>query len=321
MPQVLVEPFIEQLRALCVRVMGEQPGCGFPIAPEWLITCAHVVGRQTAEGSRIGLHPWHGPSREARLHRLAAGRDLALLHDPFASAPPTIQFGEDLQLGDPLTGIGFPVYDGKAERDQFTAEYEGDTDTRDATTGTTLRLLKLKAGQIDYGFSGGPLLHRRTGRIVGVTRLSRDTRSALGGWAIPTDEVVSLCAEAGIELRQSSPPDRSATGVLDPEMLARLRDLLVALPGWRTTRRRRNFVSIALWGHPVLDEVDLDGPGVDVAADLVQRCIERDEPTNAGLSPLCALLAAVPREFGSKPERDREIAALNVALNCAGGIV
>lgn len=50
---------------------------------------------------------------------------------------------------------------------------------------------------------------------------------------------------------------------------------------------------MALWGHRVLSEVDLDGPAVDVAADLVQRCIEFDEPTQSGLTPLWALLAEV----------------------------
>lgn len=125
----------------------------------------------------------------------------------------------------PLAGIGFPVTGGQVELDQFTAEYEGETHSRDPATGAELRLLKLKAGQIDYGFSGGPLLNRRTGRIVGVTRLSRDTRSDLGGWAIPTREVMSLCTAAGIAPSSPSPPDlptaelrqRGALGTSRPE--------------------------------------------------------------------------------------------------------
>jgi hypothetical protein len=64
--------------------------------------------------------------------------------------------------------------------------------------------------------------------------------------------------------------------------------------------------------------VELDGTAIDVAADLVQRCIELDEPTHTGLSPLCALLAAVPREFGPRPARDGEIAVLSAVLDCSG---
>lgn len=314
MPPILIESLIETARAGCLHVMGERPGCGFAVAPEWLVTCAHVVGRNAPEGSRIELRPWGGAARRAILYPLPAGSDLALLHDSAVTGPAG-SLGDDLRLGDPLAGIGFPVTDDQPELDQFTAEYEGETRTRDVATGAELCLLKLKAGQIDYGFSGGPLLNRRTGRIVGVTRLSRDTRSDLGGWAIPAGEVVSLCRAAGIELSQPSPP---IAGVLSPETLERLRDLLVALPGWSNTRGRRNFVTIALWEHRVLREVDLDGPPVDVAADLVQRCIELDEPTNTGLSPLCARLAAVPKRFGSKPARDGEIAALSAMLDCSG---
>jgi hypothetical protein len=134
MSPIVIERVIDQLRAGCVRVMGKQPGCGFGVAPEWLLTCAHVVGRQTPEGERIELRPWRDPKRWTTLRRLAGARDLALLHDPAATAP-AVSFDDDLRLGDPLTGIGFPVIAGQAERDQFTAEYEGETHTRDAATG------------------------------------------------------------------------------------------------------------------------------------------------------------------------------------------
>jgi hypothetical protein len=296
--------------------MGKQPGCGFTIAPEWLVTCAHVVGRHTAEGSSIELQPWQGPTRNARLHALEASRDLALLHDPQTIQAPTIPLGNDLQLDNPLAGIGFPVYAGKAEFDQFTARYEGITDTRDVVTNTSIRLLKLKGGQIDYGFSGGPLLNLRSGHIVGVTRLSRDTRSDMGGWAIPIGEVEALCAAVGIALPGYDHDVQPPNAVLDSKILARLRNLLVALPRWNDRRRRRAFVNSVLWGHPVLQEIELDGTGVEVAADLVAGCLERDEPTATGQAPLCALLLAIAQEYGPKPTRDQEIAALSAALNC-----
>jgi hypothetical protein len=107
-----------------------------------------------------------------------------------------------------------------------------------------------------------------------------------------------------------------AKGPIDPTLLGRFRNLLVGLPRWSDRRRRRAFINSALWGHPVLQEIDLDGPGVDVATDLVAVCLERDEPSSAGQTPLCALLLAITQEYGPKPTRDREIAALSAALNC-----
>jgi hypothetical protein len=109
----------------------------------------------------------------------------------------------------------------------------------------------------------------------------------------------------------SSPQDS-----IDPALLIRLRHLLIALPRWNDRRRRRAFLNGALWGHPVLQEIDLDGPGVDVAADLVAICLERDEPTSAGQAQLCALLVAIAREYGDNSARDLEIKELSAALNC-----
>ena len=104
---------------------------------------------------------------------------------------------------------------------------------------------------------------------------------------------------------------------IGPALLVRLRDLLLALPRWSDKRRRRAFVNGALWGHTVLREIDLDGPGVDVAADLVAVCLELNNPNLIGVhSPLCDLLAAIVRDYGPEPARDRELAALSAILNC-----
>jgi hypothetical protein len=309
-----MEPLIERLRASCVRVMGRRPGCGFPVAPGRLVTCAHVVGREIPPGRPIALHPWHHPAREATLERLHAGSDLALLSDPAAGAP-VAEFGRELALDDPVLGIGFPVFDGRAELDQFTAEYEGETHARDLDSGGERRLLKLKAGQIERGFSGGPLLNRRTGRIVGVTRLSRDAGNDLGGWAIPVDEVLALCAAAGVPLPHVATPPTPAEPA--PGTLERMRDLLLGLPGWERARRRHGFVAMALGRrHRVMGEVDWEGGARQLAWEVACACEDYPEPTPTGLSPLCALLAAIPREFGPQPERDPELAALRTLLRC-----
>lgn len=287
---------ITALRAACVRVLGARPGCAFPPAAGWLVTCAHVVGRDRAPGSRVAVEPWQGNPRETVLRQLDGDLDLALLEDPLGPALP-LRLRAPPALGADLIGIGFPVRDGRPELDQFAAAYEGETRYRSAA-GTERGLLKFQCGQVEYGFSGGPLVAE--GTLCGVIRLSRDVRADLGGWAIPVGDLSAFCAAAGVRL-----PPLDRPGPAGADLPVRLRDLLLALPGWNERRRRRNFVTLALWGQPMLQQIDLDGSGAEVAADLVRVGLEEGR---AG--PLIALLAAIPREFGTQPRRDGEIAAL-----------
>jgi hypothetical protein len=232
---------------------------------------------------------------------------------------PVVCASEDLRLPDAVAGIGFPVFEGHAERDQFTAEYEGETDSLDQDTGAELRLLKLKAGQIDHGFSGGPVLNLRTARVVGVTRLSRDTRNDLGGWAIPARELVALCRAEGIQLPVPASAPSTASGEATQQTLERIRDLLIGLPGWTSRRRRQSFFALALGKrHRVLGEVEWEGGARQLAWDVASACEDFPEPTASGLAPLCALLLAIPAEFGPQPARDAEIAALCQLLQCPG---
>lgn len=312
-----VESLIEQIRGECVRLLGRQPGCGFPVAQGWLITCAHVVGRETPLGSPIEARPWRGVARQALLRHLDRETDLALLEDP-ATAAATAVFGDDIQRGDPLVGIGFPVREQQPELDGFTAELEFITRQVDQASGREMRLVKLKAGHIEYGFSGGPVINPRSGRVIGVTRLSRDTQLDLGGWAIPADAVRAFCDDAGIDL---TPPDAlqpAVGGMMATMPTERLRDLLLSLPGWNSRRRRLSLLEIALGrGHPVLRQVEWEGSAAQLAWDVAKACEDYPEPTASGLSPACALLAAIPRELGRSPARDLEIRALGAMLSCS----
>ena len=75
--RALVDRALAQLRAACVRILGERPGCAFPILTGWLVTCAQLVGRDRVVGSRIALAPWHGPARAAGLRRPIGSAALA----------------------------------------------------------------------------------------------------------------------------------------------------------------------------------------------------------------------------------------------------
>ncbi|MBV5348027.1 trypsin-like peptidase domain-containing protein [Lamprocystis purpurea] len=303
LPDTAVDPGLAALRAACVRVMGARPGCGFPPAPGWLVTCAHVVGRDTALGSLIACVPWQGAPRAAVLRHLDGDLDLALLHDPDGPAP-ALRLGAPPDPGADLIGIGYPVRDDQPEFDQITGHYEGET-SRQPAAGGTRTMLKFKDSQIEPGFSGGPLFAPGRGTVIGVIRWSRDVRTALGGWAIPTHDLIDCCAAAGVPIAPSGP---AAPPV--GNLPARLRDLLLALPGWSQTRRRRQFITLALWQQPILNRIDLDGTPTDVAADLAVACLEQGGPDADGYTPLLALLAAVPSEFGPQAARDQVIAEI-----------
>lgn len=105
------------------------------------------------------------------------------------------------------------------------------------------------------------------------------------------------------------------TPPLSAETLARLHDLLLGLPRWQEDRARQNFVTMALSkADPLLHRIIWTGSARDVARSLVEVCTEF--PGTDGTPPLCRLLAGIPREFGAKPDRDREIAALLALLGC-----
>lgn len=80
---------------------------------------------------------------------------------------------------------------------------------------------------------------------------------------------------------------------MDHQTFRDLRDFLVALEPWGEPRRRRNLVKAALWEHRLLSQIDLGGAAMESASDLLQACDDFDEPTERGLTPLCALLAEI----------------------------
>jgi hypothetical protein len=104
---------------------------------------------------------------------------------------------------------------------------------------------------------------------------------------------------------------------LDPATLTRLQRLFLGLPRWHDARRRRDFVTLALGkGHPLLDDIDCAGTARDAAMSVIDACTDAQACAVGGHAPLCALLAAIPREFGPHPARDPELAALRATLGC-----
>ena len=134
--------------------------------------------------------------------------------------------------------IGFPMEGQRLELDQFTAEFEGEVTFGDAGgQGPSGVELKFKGGQVRHGFSGGPLLNRRTWRVIGVVADTRDARSLLGGFAKPLTSIEPLLRGVGLDVVPVDPcwtdaealQRRSAEGGAPPlshEQLLQLRQVL-----------------------------------------------------------------------------------------------
>jgi hypothetical protein len=90
--------------------------------------------------------------------------------------------------------------------------------------------------------------------------------------------------------------------------------LLCGLPGWDDHRSRRVFIRDALYGHPILDQLQQNGGPASVAAELLDLCESLDTPTAEGLHPHCALLQAIRRLVGPGGRRDAILTDLERAL-------
>jgi len=194
------DPLVEHLRGKCVQVMGRRPGGGFYVRDDIVVTCAHVVG-QLELGASAPCRLWssEGPGSlvNAALLAIDHDEDCALLRISFATSEPVRLATEASRVDDPLVGLGFPVKSGREEFDQFSAQFEGSTQYASTLSGRVGREEKFKSGQVEHGFSGGPLLNLRTASVIGVTIASRDTSSALGGWAVGVDVINRMLDAVG----------------------------------------------------------------------------------------------------------------------------
>jgi hypothetical protein len=175
-------------------VDGQILGTGFFAAPGWVVTCAHVVKDEqdvTVVPAdplvEVGGAAWHVAARSASLERgraLWPYPDLAILRTERDVMHPSALLEPDDPIGDQdchawgysrreegVMPVGSPA--------SFTFEgVEGDG------------FLKLKAGQAAPGLSGAPLVCPSRRAVVGVITATRDSASALGGWASPISSLL-----------------------------------------------------------------------------------------------------------------------------------
>lgn len=160
-------------------------GTGFFVAPGgWILTCDHMVADHTSvclECITEGIKKTF--TATVRL-KLSDPIDIALLKiEGEAPAHKCVLLDHSLPLpGDRISIFGYPFSFGSmiyAEGDTVRTEYEGESFRN------RVKILKLKAGQIQDGLSGSPLFNERTKKVCGILSTSRNTETDLGGRATP----------------------------------------------------------------------------------------------------------------------------------------
>ena len=151
-------------------------GTGFFVAPGYLLTCEHVV--RHAGNAPIQVR-WQQQDNfaEAHIEEVLEEYDIALLHFvPPSDELPCVYLSDDLKVGDEIYLFGYPDTEYENGR-PVTPEFEG-------FTGDDPPFMLLEQGQLQPGMSGAALLNRRTGKVCGMAKFTRDQFTDLGGGGI-----------------------------------------------------------------------------------------------------------------------------------------
>jgi hypothetical protein len=159
-------------------------GTGFFVAPEWILTCAHVVKGAKGKPVQVWWQKQENWSEAVVEDLFPDPYDLALLRVtlPTDANPPCVYLDEAIQSRDPLYLFGYPDQDFD-NGCPVTLNCEG-------LTGDEPELIKLALGQVRPGMSGAPLLNQRTGKVCGIVKFTRDRSFDLGGGAVPTAAIL-----------------------------------------------------------------------------------------------------------------------------------
>lgn len=199
------------------EVAGFGHGSGFAVAPNRVVTNAHVVAQaqQTQEGQTvsIGVVPSQGAqASRARVVAYDPARDLALLEVEDIQLPPIPLYVGPLDDGSPIAALGYP-----GNVDLATARSADDyiqplPPTRSVGIFSNVRPINgittlLHTANIARGHSGGPLLDQ-CGRVLGVNTLI--TRNQDGdapfAFAVSNRELTAFLGQARQQYQSVTTP-------------------------------------------------------------------------------------------------------------------
>lgn len=188
------------------QVVGFGHGSGFAVAPDRVVTNAHVVEAAARYPGNVlvSVVPSEGDKAyQAQLVAVDPAKDLALLQFRGARLPPLSVFTGPMGEGEQTVALGYPgsvdLATARSAADYITpvspVRSQGVFSGRRSLMGTEVLL---HTASIARGNSGGPLLDR-CGRVLGVN--SALTRGEEGdapfGFAIAERELLGFLREAG----------------------------------------------------------------------------------------------------------------------------
>ncbi|MGJ6969253.1 HEAT repeat domain-containing protein [Streptosporangium sp. G11] len=199
-------------------------GTGFFVAPRIVATCAHVLGVTRGELPEAVTGTLFGGNRKIVLEPVpawfhGADLDLAFLWAPEEPDAPPVLLSPEAETGDPLIAYGHPM--GRFRGGQSaTFHYAGPSRLADELW-TPYRVL---GTPVSGGYSGSPVLNRRTGAVCGMLCLSDNRGSA---HMVGAADILRHLPEEAIDAQ----PHESGPG--NAGWLATLSDEQIRAGGWQ----------------------------------------------------------------------------------------
>ncbi len=193
-------------------------GSGFAVAPDKVLTNAHVVELlRTEKNLVVGIIPSQGKkSYGGKVIAYSPGNDLALIQLKEGRLPVSTFFAGAVSDGQHVTAIGYP---GAVDRAQGLDLEEMIQPLSPVKTSGTVSMGRASHGfdtllhtaPMAQGNSGGPLVDD-CGRVLGVNSFGSQSESdadAEFGFAISNREVTSFLRQAGVSFQRTSVMCRS----------------------------------------------------------------------------------------------------------------
>ncbi|MFI9008929.1 MarP family serine protease [Actinosynnema sp. NPDC053489] len=204
-PALSANPVVRRLEPSVLKVRGRAPSCsralegtGFVVAPERVMTNAHVVAGTTDVTVEVGVGQF-----DATVVHYDAQTDIAILAVPDLEAAPLEFRTGDIAPGEDGIVLGYPLdgpYTASEARVRERIRMLRGPDIYDAQTVT--RDVYTVRAKVRSGNSGGPLVDPQ-GRVMGVV-FGAAVDDQETGFVLTADEVAEEVAKAPTMVRRAS---------------------------------------------------------------------------------------------------------------------